>query len=59
VVVVVGTMPVPQGFGRPGQHQRDVGLAEQRRGGVRGDADQRDLEAAGVGDDVGEFGRFA
>ena len=47
------------GLGGGGQQDSDVGLPHQGRIGAGCDADQRDAEAAGMGDDVGQFRGFA
>ncbi len=48
-------MPVPQASGTAGRMMATSHLPDQGRIRPRGDADQRDVEAAGVGDDVGQF----
>ena len=50
---------VGTGFLGLGQSKADVGLPPQRAVGGRGDRDERNGEALGVGDDVGKFGGLA
>ena len=47
------------GFLFAGQRQHDIGGLGERRGLAGRDRDQRDLEAAGIGDDPLQFGAFA
>ena len=47
------------GLGGSRQQQHDIGRLGEGRSRAAGDRDQRNVEPARIGDDVGEFGRFA
>ena len=53
-----GGQPHRAGFRRRRQDQGNVGRLSKRGLGAAGDGDQRDGEAAGIGDQVGQFRRF-